>query len=385
MAFLLLVVKSAFRNRLRALLTSVGVAIAIIAFLFLRTFIAAWYAGVDAAGADRMIVRNKTSIIFSLPLSYATKLQNVPGVSAVSYENWFGGYYKDPKQFFAKFAMEDHALDLYPEAIIPPDQMQAYKEDKQGAIVGRLLAQKYGWKVGDRVTITGDIYPGDWDFNIRAIYTSTSKTFDQQTMFFHWSYLNDAVNERRKDKIGIILFKVADANASSSVGRAVDALFANSDNETHTESEKAFQLEFLSMSSALISAIQLVSGVVLVILMLILANTLAMATRERTTEYAVMRAIGFRPGHVVWLVVGEGFVIAAVGVAIGVGLATPVLRFFADVFQTYLGPFLGEFGLDPKLVVEAVVVALAGGMIASALPARRAGRLNIVDALRRVE
>jgi putative ABC transport system permease protein len=216
MAFVLLIIKSAFRNRLRAVLTSVGVAIAIIAFLFLRTFIAAWYAGVDAAGADRMIVRNKTSIIFELPLSYAAKVQNVPGVSAVSYENWFGGYYKDPKQFFAKFGMEDHALDLYPEAIVAPDQMQAYKEDKQGAIIGKLLAEKYGWKIGDRITITGDIYPGNWDFNVRAIYSSSSKTFDQQTMFFHWTYLNDSVSEKRKDKVGIILFKVADAGASPS-------------------------------------------------------------------------------------------------------------------------------------------------------------------------
>ncbi len=385
MAFILLIIKSAFRNRLRTSLTSVGVAIAIIAFLFLRTFISAWYAGVEAAGADRMVVRNKTSIIFDLPLAYVDKVKNIPGASAVSYENWFGGYYKDPKEFFAKFAMEDHCFVLFPEAIVPPEQLKAYMEDKQGAIVGKLLAEKYQWKVGDHISLTGDIYPGQWDFNIRAIYTSTSKTFDVQTMFFHWSYLNDALAETRRDKIGIIWIKVADSSGGTAVAQTVDKMFANSNWETRTESEKAFQLEFLSMSSALIDAIQIVSFVVLAILMLILANTLAMATRERTTEYAVMRAIGFRPEHIVRLVIGEGFVIAFVGVALGVGLATPVLKFFADIFQRFLGPFLGNFDLDPKVIAMAVSVALAGGMISSALPAWRASRLKIVDALRRVE
>jgi len=384
MAYLLFIFKSAYRNRLRATLTSWGVAIAIVAFLFLRTFLAAWYAGADAAGADRMIVRNKTSVMFSLPLAYVAKVQNVSGVAASSYENWFGGYYKDPKQFFAKFAIEDHAIDLYPEAIVPPEQLQAFSEDKQGALVGRLLADKYGWKIGDRVNITGDIYPGDWAFTIRAIYNSTSKTFDQQTMFFHWSYLNDGVAERRRNQIGIILLKV-DPRSSTEVASAVDQLFTNSAAETRTESEKAFQLEFLSMSSALIEAIELVSYVVLGILMLILANTLAMATRERTTEYASMRAIGFRPRHIAGLVIGEGFVIVANGVLVGVLLATPVLKFFATVFQHYLGPFLGLFELNPAVIAIAVGLALAGGMISSLLPAWRASRLNIVDALRRVE
>jgi putative ABC transport system permease protein len=385
MAFLLLIVKSAFRNRLRTSLTSVGVAIAIIAFLFLRTFIAAWYAGVDSAGADRMIVRNKTSIIFDLPLAYVDKVKNIPGVTQVAYENWFGGYFKDPKQFFGKLAMDNHAFDLYPEAIVPPDQWKAYVEDKRGAVVGKLLAEKYGWKPGDHVTITGDIYPGEWEFNIRAIYSSTSKTFDQQTMFFHWDYLNDTVPERRKDHVGILLVKVASADGGAQVGQTIDQTFANSNWETRTESEKAFQLEFLSMSSAIISAIEIVSYVVLAILMLILANTLAMATRERTTEYAVMRAIGFRPGHVVALVIGEGFVIALCGVLLGVGLATPVLKFFANIFQTYLGPFLGNFDINMKSTIYAVSAALSGGMLSSALPARRAGKMRIVDALRRIE
>jgi putative ABC transport system permease protein len=319
-----------------------------------------------------------------MPIAYVSKVKNIPGVSDVTYENWFGGYYKDPNEFFGKLAMANNGFDLYPEAIVPPEEMKEYLADKQGAIVGRLLAEKYKWKVGDQISITGDIYPGEWTFHIRAIYTSTSKTFDVQTMFFHYDYLNDALDEQRKNQVGLIIIRTA-ADQSTTVAQAIDKEFANSNWETRTESEKAFQLEFLSMSSALIGAIEIISYVVLVILMLILANTLAMATRERTTEYAVMRAIGFRPGHVVTLVIGEGFVVALTGVLLGVGLATPVLKVFAEVFQTYLGPFLGNFEITTRNIVWAVSAAIAGGTLASGIPAWRAGRLRIVDALRRVE
>ncbi len=382
MQFLVLIVKSAFRNRLRTLLTATGVAIAIIAFLVLRTLVFAWYAGVESSSADRMIVRNKTSITFDMPISYVDKVRNTPGVTAVGYQNWFGGSYdKKPKEFFAKMATSDDVWGLYPEAVIDPAQLKAYNEDAQGAVVGAKLAEENDWHLGDRVVINGDIYPGSWTFNIRGIYSSTSRTFDVSTMFFHWAYLNNAQPDDQKDKVGIILMKVADANRSADVGASIDKLFANSPAETRTESEKAFQLEFVSMSGMLLSAIEVISWVVLAILMLILANTLAMATRERTTEYAVMRAIGFRPSHVVRLVIGEGFVIALLGVVLGVALATPVLKFVGS----QMGAFLVGFDLHFQVVAVAVVVALVGGMLSSALPAWRAGRLNIVDALRRVE
>jgi putative ABC transport system permease protein len=263
--------------------------------------------------------------------------------------------------------------------------MKGFKEDKQGAMVGKYLADKYGWKIGDRITLTGDIYPGDWEVVIRAIYTSNSKTFDVQTMFFHWSMLNDRAAENRKNNVGLIVIRVNDPSKGTQVATAVDELFANSPWETRTESEKAFQLSFISMSSALVGAIEVVSYVVLLILMLILANTLAMATRERTTEYAVMRAIGFRPRHIIAFVLGEGFVVAATGVVLGVGLATPVLSFFAEFFTRNVGAFLGQFHLDPKVAAVAVSFAIGGGMLSSVIPAWRAGGLKIVDALRRVE
>lgn len=387
MSFFLLVFKSAFRNRLRTLLTSVGVAIAIIAFLFLRTFIAAWYGGVDNAKADRMIVRNKTSITFTMPLSYVDKVRQIVGdKGGVSFENWFGAMYpKDEHGFFANMASDDDIFAMYPEIVVPPAEWKAYVEDRQGAIIGTHLASKYGWKIGDRVTLRGTIYPGDWDFNVRAIYHSTTRAVDEASMFFHWKYLNEKLDGPMKDQVGFMLVKVNDPAQSTQVAAAIDKAFANSPAETRTESEKAFQLEFLSMASAIIGAIRVVSGVVLVILMLILANTLAMATRERTTEYAVMRAIGFRPKHIIGMVLGEGFVIALTGVVLGVALAGPIMKFFAQMFEKSMGGFLGDFNLSLEPVLLAVGVALALGMAAAALPAWRAGRLKIVDALRRVE
>jgi putative ABC transport system permease protein len=380
------IIKSTFRNRQRTLLTAVGVGVAIIAFLFLRTFIAAWYAGVDAAAQDRLVVRNKISLTFPLPLSYGTKIRAVPGVSDLGYSNWFGGVYIEEKNFFAQFATDAEAVfRIYPEYLVSDEQKRAFLEDRTGAMVGRLLADKYHWKVGDKVTIKGTIYPGDWTFTIRAIYDATQRAVDLQTFFFHWKYLNEQRPEGRRDQVGMYLLRVADPSRAAEVGRSIDQLFANSLAETRTESEKAFQLSFISMASALLVAIEAVSGVVLLILMLILGNTMAMATRERTTEYAVMRAIGFRPSHVVRMVVGEGFVVALLGVCLGVGLATPILGFFSDLFSRVVPGFLGEFHLNVRAVTLAALVSLAGGVTAAAIPAWRAARMRPVDGLRRVE
>jgi putative ABC transport system permease protein len=387
MSFFLLVFKSAFRNRLRAFLTSIGVAIAIVAFLFLRTFIGAWYAGVEGSQSDRLITRNKISITFTLPLNYVDKVREIVGDrGAVSYENWFGAVYpKDEKGFFANLAADDDVFKMYPEIYIDPDEWKNYVDDRQGVIIGSHLSEKYGWKIGDRITLRGTIYPGDWEFNVRSIYKSMKRSVDESTMFFHWKYMNERVDERIKDQVGLVFIKVNDPAQSNAITLAIDKHFVNSLAETRTESEKAFQLEFLSMSSAIIGAIQIISGVVLVILMLVLANTMAMATRERTTEYAVMRAIGFQPRHIVGMVLGEGFVIALVGAVVGILMATPVMKFLAVLLEKNLGGFIGNLDLRVEPVVLAIVVSLLLGMAAAALPAWRAGKLRIVDALRRVE
>jgi putative ABC transport system permease protein len=387
MSYFLLIFKSAFRNRLRTSLTALGVAIAIIAFLVLRTIIAAWHAGERNSSSDRMFTRNKISIIFELPVSAVDKVKKVVGDKGqVSYENWFGAVYpKDEHGFFANLAADDEAFKMYPEIVIPPDQWTAYSQDRMGAIVGTRLAAKYGWKLGDKITLRGTIYAGDWDFYVRAIYTSTSKAVDESSLWFHWKYFNEKLPEGRKDKVGLILTKVDDGAQASAVGRSIDKEFASSAAETRTESEKQFQLEFLSMAGMLLTAIETISYIVLLILMLVLANTMAMATRERTTEYAVMRAIGFQPRHIVGMVLGEGFIIALVGSLLGVVLSPALLKSLAKVMEESMGGFLGNFDLEGRAVALAIAVSLALGMLAAALPAVRASKLKIVDALRRVE
>jgi putative ABC transport system permease protein len=386
MSLFLLIFKSAFRNRLRTLLTSLGVGIAIVAFLALRTFIAAWYVGVENSSADRLIARNKISITVPLPLSYVQKIHDILGDRGqVSYQNWFGGVYpKDEHGFFASMASDETVFKLYPEIVVPPDQWEAWMNDRQGAMVGVRLAEKYGWKIGDRVTLRGAIYGGNWDYNVRAIYTSTSKAVDESSFFFHWKYLNETVKVF-KDYVGIVVIKINDASQSAAIANAIDQTFASSPAETRTESEKSFQLEFLSMVIGIIYGIQVISFLVLIILMLVLANTMAMATRERTTEYAVMRAMGFQPRHIVGMVLGEGFVVALVGALLGLLMAAPVIKYLGIGLEKKMGGFIGDFSLELKPVLLAVAVALLLGMLASALPAWRAGRLKIVDALRRVE
>jgi putative ABC transport system permease protein len=388
MSFLLLIFKSAFRNRLRTTLTSVGVAIAVIAFLVLRTIISMWHAGVENSQSDRMFARNKISIIFPLPLSYVDKVRSLVGdKGSVSYENWFGAVYpKDEHAFFANLAVDDDGMKMYPEIVIPPAEWQSYVQDRQGVIVGTRLAAKYGWKLGDRVTLRGTIYPGDWDFNVRAIYTSSSRAVDESSMWFHWKYFNEKLTDTTKDHVGLIMVKVNDGSQSAAVGQLIDKEFANSPAETRTESEKQFQLEFLSMAGMLLTAIETISYIVLLILMLVLANTMAMATRERTTEYAVMRAIGFQPRHIVGMVLGEGFIIALVGAVLGLVLVPPSVQSLARVLESSgMGGWAGNMGLEARDAAFAVAASLALGMIAAALPASRAGKLKIVDALRRVE
>lgn len=386
MSFLLLVIKSAFRNRLRSSLTAVGVAVAIIAFLFLRTFVTAWNAGADNAAVDRMVVRNKISIIFPMPTAYFAKVQAVKGVTDASWANWFGGVYKDERNFFAKFAVDGESyMKVYPEMLLTPEDKQAWMADRTGVVVGAKLAEKYGWKIGDQIAVGGDIYPGDWKFVVRGIYHSSSKAFDERTLFMHWKYLDEGLPEGRKNQIGVIMIRIAPGASSTEVAATVDKMFDNSPAETRTETEKAFQLAFLSMVSAVLLAIEIVSGVVLVILMLILGNTMAMATRERTTEYAVLRAIGFRPGHIVAMVLGEGLVIAALGAALGLAMTPPILDVTGKALTESVGNFLDNDQLAFGPAAAAVMVALVGGMLAAAVPAWRAGRMKIVDALRRVQ
>ena len=371
-----------FRNKTRSLLTVLGTMMAALCFIFLRTVLTAWYANAEASSSDRVVSRNAISLTQPMPLAYAEKVRQIPGVTAVTWMNWFGGIYKDRKNFFAQFAIDPKSgTDVFEFKFVGGSRAD-FEADRNGCLLGNKLAEKYGWKLGDTVPLQGDIYPGDWRFTVRGLIEAEDAAVSQ-TMYFHWARLNEGLPDRRKDQIGMLTSKVAKADDSPRVIKAIDDLFANSDNETHTETEKSFRLSFVNGQSAILGALQAVSLVILVIMALILGNTLAMGLRERTAEMGAMRAIGFLPKHVALLSIGEGAILGALGGLAGVVAARPIIRGFGKVMSN-MG-FLSGITFQFSTGALTVLVALAIGAAASALPAWSASQMGVVDALRRQE
>jgi putative ABC transport system permease protein len=380
-----IVLRNARRNPVRTGLTVVSVAVAMIAFLFVRSFSANWHSSVEATSSDLLVVRNRIALIFPLPLGYAEKLRAVPGVSAVGYTRMFAGTYIDGRRGFAQFAVDSGFFEVTPEVLLSDQERSAYAADRMGAVVGARLADRFGWKVGDRITLSGGLYGGFWDFNIRGIYRSAGKAFDEQTMLFHWAYLDARMPPAHKHQVGVILVKVADAARSTEVARAIDALFAGSPVQTRTESARQFALQFLSMASSVLRAIEIVALVVLLVLLLILANTLWLSAHERTSEVAMMRALGFSPRKLAALLVGESVLIALAGVAVGLACIGPLHAALAAALPQSVGAFLPELQLDAAMRLWGVAAAVVAAGLAALWPARRAGRLVLVDALRKVD
>ena len=379
-----LTLRNAFlRNKTRSLLTVLGVVLSAVAFLFLRTILTAWYASAEASSADRVVTRNAVSLINPLPLSYAGRIAHVPGVTKLTWSNWFGGIYKDRKNFFAQFAIDGpSALEVFSLRFLKGSR-EDFLADRNSCLVGKGLAEKYGWKIGDTIPLFSEIYPGDWKFRVAGIIEGTDDQSVANVMYFHWARLNEALPPSRKDTVGLYTATVANASESPRVIRDIDALFANSDSETHTETEKACRLSFVTGSSAILSALEAVSGVILVIMALILGNTLAMGLRERTPEVGAMRAIGFLPRHVRNLALGEGALLGGLGGLIGVVVARPILSGFGRAMAQF--GFLSNVSFKLSTGIATVVVAAAIGAAASAFPAVQSARLAIVDALRRQE
>ena len=293
-SFFKLIVLNAGRHRLRVGLTVLGMVVAILAFGLLGTVVDAWYAGAEGAAANRLVTRSSISLAFPLPLSYKERIRAVDDVRDISWANWFGGIYKEPKNFFPQFAVDGESyFRLYPEFVVGENAMRDFLRDRKGCIVGRKLADVHGFKVGDTLTLKGTLYPGNWDFVIRGIYDGAKKGTDQSQMFLHWAYLNETVKARmpgRADNVGVFIVEVDGADRVAAVSRAIDREFANSRAETLTETEKAFQLGFVAMTEAIVVAIRIVSYLVIFIIMAVMANTMAMTARERTAEYATLRA-----------------------------------------------------------------------------------------------
>jgi len=384
MYFLRLIVKNALRHKLRTTLTIVGIVVAISAFGLLRTVIDAWYAGANASSSARLVTRNAVSLVFALPLTYAQRIRQLPGVTAVSWANWFGGVYISERNFFPQFAIDAPTyLDIYPEFVLSTEERKAFLTDRQGAIVGRKLAEQYGWKVGDQIPLRGTIFPGTWTFNLRGIYDGATKSTAESQMFFHWAYLNESVKKRfprRGDQIGVLIEQLKDPDQAAAVSQAIDSTFKNSLAETLTETENAFQLGFVSMSEAILLAIQAVSFVVIVIIMAVMANTMAMTARERGPEYATLKALGFGGGFVALLIFGESLLIAAIGGIAGIALTFPL----ANVFRETLGTFFPIFYISDETVAMQLGAALVVGVVAALFPAWRASRVPVVEGLRAI-
>jgi putative ABC transport system permease protein len=379
----LLVLRNALRHKLRTTLTVTGIVIAIAAFGLLRTIVDAWYAGANASSSARLVTRNSVSLVFPMPLSYAPKIRQVEGVTGVAWANWFGGIYVSERNFFAQFAINPTYLDLYPEFVLSDAERRAFAADRVGAIAGRKLADKYGWKVGDQIPLRGTIYPGTWTFNLRGIYEGAEEGTDTSTFYFHYDYLNEAVKRRfprSADQAGVFIEQLRNPDAAAAVSQAIDGTFRNSLAETLTETEKAFQLGFVAMSEAILLAIQAVSYVVIVIIMAVMANTMAMTARERYGEYATFKALGFANGFVALLIFAESIGIALLGGALGIALTFPA----AQAFVSTVGSILPSFKVTEETVVLQALAALAIGLVAAAIPAWRAARVRIVDGLRAI-
>jgi len=384
MFFLRFVFRNVFRARLRSTLTIVGLVIAILAFGLLQTVVRAWYAGAEAASSTRLITRNAISLTFSMPVYYRDKIRAVPGVTAVSVSNWFGGIYKEPKNFFAQFAVDAPTFfPMYPEFVFEPGEYQEFLRDRRGAAVGRQLADLYGFRVGDTIPLKSAIYPGNWEFTVRAIYDAKDETTITRQMYFHFDYLNEQIKKvfpRRADAAGVFVVGIKDGPSAADVARTVDAEFKNSLAETLTETEKAFTLGFVAMVETIVVAIEGVSYVVILIIMAVAANTMAMTARERLAEYATLKALGFKPGMVAAIIMGEAFLLALIGAGIGMLLTAPVVRgFHAATISVF-----AKMPLVAETFYLQAACAVVVGLVAGVVPAFRAARVKIVDGLRHV-
>ena len=379
MKFAPLILANLFRKKLRTTLTIGSFAVALFLFGLLAVVRGAFNQGIDVAGADRLVIVNKVSIIQPLPFSYRDQILRIPGVKDITFDNWFGGVYQDERNFIPQFAIDtENQRKVFPEFIVPDDQWKAFLEDRQGAIAGANTAKRFGWKTGDRIPIKGTIYQGSWEFNLRGIYTGERPSDDLTQFWFHYDYLDER-REFGKGQVGWYTVRVANPDDSPRIAKAIDGGFANSPYETKTDTEKAFATSFVKQAGNISLLILAIGGVVFFTLLLVTGNTMAIAVRERTGELAVLKAVGFTDRFVLLLVLGESLLISVVGGAIGISLAK-VFTLNGDPTRGLL-PF---FYLPPSAVLTGLAVAVGVGILSGILPATSAMRLRVVDALRRV-
>ena len=383
MKYLPLVWRNLMRRKIRTFITLLTIVIGFLLFGLLMAIRAAFTLGVEVAGADRLVMIHKVSFIQLLPLSYQARIATVEGVSGVTHQTWLGAYYQEPGNFFANIAVDPEAfLAIYPEVEVPPDQVKAWVANRTGAIVGVDLAARFGWKIGDRIPMQGTFFrPPDgrpWEFTVAGIYASSARGFDKTQLFFNYRYLEETVQEAR-GSVGWYVIRVADPARADQLANRIDSLFANSPAETKTATEKAFVQAFAKQIGDIGTIMMAISGVALLFILLITGNTMAQSIRERTSELGVLKTLGFSHGRILSLVLLESTLIALLGGGIGLLIAWGITSMGDPT-----GGFLPAFYLPTRDLLFGIVMVLVLGLATGILPALQAGRLKIVDALRRI-
>ena len=385
MKYLHLVWAALFRRKTRTLFTLLSILAAFLLFGLLDSVRMAFAnAGGSIVGADRLVTMSKVSFTLSLPKSLLPRIQAVPGVAEVSYANWFGGIYQEPKNFFANEAVADNFLDLYPEWIMPEEQRKAFKATRTGAIVGQGLADRFHWKLGDKIPLQATIFPkkdgsNTWIFDLVGIYHVRDAKLKSQenVMFFNWDYFNEAAQFGGNSTVGWYAEKLADRGQADSVAQAVDRLSADSDHETKTQSEQSFTTALVSQFANIGLIVGAIMAAVFFTLVLLTGNTMAQAVRERVPELAVLKTIGFSNQSVLGLVLAESVLLLLLGGSIGVAVSGIVV----DVVRAKLGDQLPLARLDSTIWLSGLALMVLIGLVVGALPAVRGMRLRIVDAL----
>lgn len=383
MKFARIIWANLFRKKIRLLLTIGSFAVALFLFVFLAVVRDAFNRGTDVAGADRLVIINRTSIINPIPLSYRDKILRIPGVKVITHNNWFGGTYIEEKNFFPQFVIDpENQRQVFPELLVPDDQWNAFVKDRQGAIAGAQLAERFHWKVGDRIPIKSTLYGsnGVWEFNLDGIYHGKRPQDDETQFWFQWDYFEEKVPQSFKGNIGWYVLRIDNPDDAPRIAKTIDDQFMNSPYETKTETESAFAAGWVKQFGNIQTLIVSIGTVVFFTLLLVTGNTMAISVRERTSELAVFKAIGFSDTAVLIFVLSEALAIALIGGGLGMLFAMGAIPGLAKA----LNGLLPSIVLAPSMLLFGLGVAIVTGILSGLLPGLGAMRLRVVNALRRV-
>ena len=383
MKFSRLIFANLFRKKARLVLTIGSFAVALFLFALLGVVNDAFSRGADVVSADRLVIINRTSIINTIPLSYRDEILRIPGVKCITHNNWFGGVYQDPKNFFPQFVIDpENQRQVYPELIVPDDQWNTFLKDRQGAIVGAATMKRFDWKIGDRIPIKTTLYglqDKPMEFNIDGVYHGAKPEDDETQFWIQWEYFKESVPDSLKGQVGWYVLRVDNPDDAPRIAKTIDNMYLNSPYETKTETESAFAQGWVKQFGNIKFLIISIGTVVFFTLLLVTGNTMAISVRERTNELGVLKAIGFSDRAVLGFILGESMVIALAG-CIGLLLALGAIPALSRALAGMLPPLL----VSAKTVVYGIVAALIVGFASGILPAYGAMRMRVVNALRRV-